>query len=59
MAAKRQAKAISAPLELTQEQVEMARKGYSERVFAALDKASRPGKRRSKAKSSRRASSKK
>lgn len=45
-------------MELTQEQVDMARKGYSERVFAAIDKAGRAGKSRPKAKSAKRRSSK-
>jgi hypothetical protein len=58
MAAKRQTRSFSSPMELTQEQVDMARKGYSERVFAAIDKAGRAGKSRPKAKSAKRRSSK-
>jgi len=44
MAAKREKKAPSAPVALTQQQVDMARKGHSERLFATIDKASRAKK---------------
>ena len=57
MAAKRQTRSFSSPQEMTQAQVDMARKGYSERVFASADKAGRAVKARSKAKSAKRRSS--
>ena len=57
MAAKRQTKSLTSPLELTQEQVDMARKGYSERVFAAFE-SGRAGKARPKAKTAKRRSPK-
>jgi hypothetical protein len=57
MAAKRQTKTFTSPLDLTQEQVDMARKGYSERVFAAAG-TGRVGKARPKAKTAKRRSPK-
>ena len=49
MATKQSKKAPSAPVALTQEQVNMARQGYSARVFETIEK---PGRaKKSKAKS--------
>jgi hypothetical protein len=54
MAAKREKKAPSAPIELTQEQVNMARKGHSERLFATIEKSSRAKKSTVKSRARRR-----
>ena len=54
MAATLEKKAPSAPMALTQDQVEQARKGYSERVFSEMARPGRPKKAAPKARSRKR-----
>jgi hypothetical protein len=55
MATKQAKKAPSAPTTLTQEQVNLARKGYSGKVFEAIEKSSTAKKSNSKSRSRKKA----